>query len=119
MNERKALGNVRVPDTVRAPNPTARIFGRRLSFVSVEPRKIHAPNVPLFGRKRAAIALGEPLHSTPWKGEFYGPAAILVLVVIHAAIEMHRCAHARKMPVKLAEPASSWMSLEIDSVEGF
>src|SRR5438445_5260650 len=44
MNVRKTFRNVRIPDTVAAPEPAAGIVRGRRCFMLVESREINAPN---------------------------------------------------------------------------
>src|SRR5262245_13875825 len=44
----KALGDMRVPNAMTAPDPAAGILGGRRCFVGVEAGEVHAPYVTIF-----------------------------------------------------------------------
>src|SRR4026209_2993549 len=72
-NVREALRDVRIPNPVARPYPTAGILCRKRFLVSIEARKIHAPDVTIPRRQCAVVGFCQPLHPLPRECEFNGP----------------------------------------------
>src|SRR5712671_6855091 len=100
---------MRIPNSVRAPGPTAGILGRRGFLVLIEAREIHAPHIAIARRQGAAVGFRQPLHSLPWEGKLDGPAAIAVVVFVDRAVDGHGGFLSWKMPIERAEPRTAWM----------
>src|SRR6185503_2728745 len=113
----EAFRDVRVPDTVTRPYPTAGIASRRSLFVSVEPRKIHSPHIAVGGRQRSAVGVCQRLEALPWKREFDRPTTVSILIVIQRAINGHRCSLTRERPFKLAKTPAPRMVLKSNAVK--
>jgi len=108
---------MRVPDPVPAPDPAARVFGRRGSLVLIEARKIHTPDVAVLGGQRPAICPSQPFHSRPGKRQLNRPTAVCVPTLVESAIHVDCSLQSRKVPRPGAQAASARMCFETDSVE--
>ena len=48
-------------------------------------------------------------HSFPWQGQFNGPAAIPVAIIIQGSINVDGDLNVRKIPVEESPPHATWM----------
>src|SRR5580765_3373161 len=119
VNIRETFRDVRIPNSVPAPNPTPGIRRGWRSLVSVETGEIHSPNIPFARRERALISFGQPRHSGPGKSQLCCPTAIAVLIIVDRTIDVHGRPFAGKSPFEVAKALAAGMRLESDAIKGF
>src|ERR1043166_3403401 len=116
---RKTFRNVRIPDAVPTPDPSAGILPRRRFLELVEPGKIHPPFIAVFRRQLSAITLRQQFHSLPRKSHFQAPAAVPVIIFVHCAIYENGVSFPGKRPLERTKSSAPGMRGKTNAIETF
>ena len=115
MDHAETIGDVRIVDPVAVPGPSR--TRPEAAFVDpLEPREIHAPDIPFPRRQRTPVR--EMLQALPGEGDLGRPSPVPVGRVIDGAVHVHRPLQARQVPLAERPAAAARMGVAgLDSPE--
>src|SRR5438045_7639530 len=99
---------------MRTPGPPAGVLRRRRFLVLVEAGEVHAPDVAVLRRQRAAVRARELSETGPGNRQLHRPAAVTVRVLVDGPVHVHGGPQPGKVPVPVADARPAGMVLEPD-----